>query len=153
MQETPDPKAEPRVNISTVQSRLWREAYDEVKKTNPKLVDAYESILSANWRDVQQPDSDPSGPPLEPVGDDLSDNPEVRRRQMHELIQDGLNRTERQASVMEHLSEATEFLRSVGDIVQAAVSGSSEAALAWVPVSMGLEVCRFPFVSRRQAVC
>jgi CTP synthase (UTP-ammonia lyase) len=69
---------------------------------------------------------------------------------MQLLVQQGLDRTQKQASVKRGIDEGLQALQAVRGIVDKAVQAAPEAAVAWVGVCLGLEVCVINFHSRRE---
>jgi hypothetical protein len=61
--------------------------------------------------------------------------------QMHQLVQSGLRRTEKDAEVKQGMEEGIKAVMAVKQIVDRAIQASPEAAIAWVGVCFGLEVC------------
>lgn len=122
--------------LPSIQERLWNQAYDELKESEAKLVKAYERILSA---ELDRNDS--SFVVSESTEYEIGKTREERCRQMQQLVQGGLDRTQKQASIKRRIDEGLQAVQSVRGIVDKAVQASPEAAVAWVGVCLGLEVC------------
>ncbi|KAF7524678.1 hypothetical protein G7054_g11335 [Neopestalotiopsis clavispora] len=121
--------------LPTVQARLWNQAYDALKTSEPKLVGAYEKGLSAEF----------GADHLTPVTSDSDQNEisvshETRQRQMQKLLQDGLDKTQKQALIKGGINEGLKVVQTVREIAEKAVSAIPEAAVAWVGVCLGLQI-------------
>ena len=85
--------------------QLWDRAYDDLKREEPEIVNKYEKILS---RQLQE---GPNSPVPESQPNTIAQtNPDVRRRQMTQLIHAGLDKTAREATVKEYLGVAAEVV-------------------------------------------
>ena len=85
--------------------QLWDRAYDDLKREEPEMVNKYEKILS---RQLQE---GPNSPVPESQPNTIAQtNPDVRRRQMTQLIHAGLDKTAREATVKEYLGVAAEVV-------------------------------------------
>lgn len=74
--------------------QLWNKAYDQLKQKEPKLVDAYEIILSQTLSG-----DSPGYQPLQHKNSIEQMDSSKRRSQMNLLIQAGLLRTEKEAKL------------------------------------------------------
>ncbi|KFA81583.1 hypothetical protein S40288_09617 [Stachybotrys chartarum IBT 40288] len=115
------------VALSSLQERLWNDAYDEAKSSHPKLVEAYEQILS-NMLDETNPTSETRE--VNVIGGDR----ETRSRQMQQVVRRGLDRTQKQASVKQGIGEGLQVWQVVRGIVDKAVSMAPEGAIAWAGI-------------------
>lgn len=70
---------------------------------------------------------------------------------MQQLVQAGLDRTQKQASIKRGIDEGLQVVQTVRGIVDKAVHAAPEAAVAWVGVCLGLEVCMIIFPNRRKS--
>ena len=66
-----------------------------------------------------------------------------RRRQMNQLINAGLAKTEKEAKVKESLGVAMDVVLSAKNIISAAIQAVPQAALAWTGICIALEVRLF----------
>ncbi|KAI9903952.1 hypothetical protein N3K66_000481 [Trichothecium roseum] len=82
----------------SIQERLWNRAYDDLKSSEPKLVEAYEKFLSADLG----PDGSASAV-SGPAQNKIATVQETRSRQMQRFVQAGLDRTENQTSIKEQI--------------------------------------------------
>ncbi|KAJ4221159.1 hypothetical protein NW757_014473 [Fusarium falciforme] len=130
--------------LPSLQERLWNEAYDELKASEPKLVEAYEKILSAELRR-----NDSSSVTFESTENEIGRTQETRCRQMQQLVQEGLDRTQKQASIKRGIDEGLQAVQAVRGIVDKAVQAAPEAAVAWVGVCLGLEILSNPVTEAR----
>ncbi|KAF3060313.1 hypothetical protein CFAM422_011473 [Trichoderma lentiforme] len=104
---------------------LWDRAYDDLKKQDAALIQAYEKILSNKLDEA-------TGSEQNIIA---QHDAHTRRKQMRQLIYDGLNKTEKEAKV----KEAIGIVLSTKDIITNAVQAVPQAALAWTGVCVALE--------------
>ncbi|GAW26224.1 putative NWD1 protein [Rosellinia necatrix] len=136
-------KLQPAPSDSTasgLQGRLWNEAYDDLKKEEPKLVDAYEILLS---RELRESDSN--------LTDETSQKNEIeqtnsktRRSQMVRLVRAGLEKTEKEATVKNNIQGITDIVSPIKGLVSAAVNSVPEAAIAWTGACFALQILANP---------
>ncbi|EGU74133.1 hypothetical protein FOXB_15357, partial [Fusarium oxysporum f. sp. conglutinans Fo5176] len=146
-QQTPSPPTLTNAETSplpSLQERLWNQAYDELKASEPKLVEAYEKILSVGLHR-----KDPSSVTCESTENEIGGAWETRRHQMQQLVQDGLDRTQKAASIKRGIDEGLQAVQAVRGIVDKAIQAAPEAAIAWVGVSLGLEILSNPVTEAR----
>ncbi|KAH7302809.1 hypothetical protein B0I35DRAFT_384701, partial [Stachybotrys elegans] len=136
-----DSKTSPLPNL---QERLWNQAYDELKASEPKLVDTYEKILSAGLCR-----NDSTSAASRPTENEIGRTRETRCRQMQQLVQEGLDRTQKAASIKRGIDEGLQAVQAVREIVDKAVHAAPEAAVAWVGVCLGLEILSNPVTESR----
>ncbi|KAK3946552.1 NACHT domain-containing protein [Pseudoneurospora amorphoporcata] len=113
--------------------RLWECAYNELKQEEVKLVDAYEKILSRQLQDG------PGSTVPESQSNTIAQNTLDRRRQMTQLINAGLAKTEREVKVKESLGVAVDIVLSAKNTISAAIQAVPQAALAWTGICIALE--------------
>ncbi|KAM6514119.1 hypothetical protein FALCPG4_015281 [Fusarium falciforme] len=68
---------------------------------------------------------------------------------MQQLVQAGLDRTQKQASIKRGIDEGLQTVQEVRRIVDKAVHAAPEAAVAWVGVCLGLEILSNPITEAR----
>ncbi|KAI1037723.1 hypothetical protein LB503_009495 [Fusarium chuoi] len=128
------PPAEPEITTLSVPDRLWSKAYSTLEEKEPEIVKKYQEILERvqhEWIDTAAPEE------LQ----NLKHCKTVKSQQMWRLVYSGLERSKRQAKVKESVSNIMETIENLKGVVDKAVKYSSEAAIAWAGVSLGLEVC------------
>ncbi|EWZ27763.1 hypothetical protein FOZG_18521 [Fusarium oxysporum Fo47] len=130
--------------LPNLQERLWNQAYDELNASEPKLVEAYEKILSVGLHG-----NDPSSVNCESTENEIGVARETRRHQMRQLVQGGLDRTQKAASIKRGIDEGLQAVQAVRGIVDKAVQAAPEAAIAWVGVCLGLEILSNPVTEAR----
>ncbi|OBS17520.1 hypothetical protein FPOA_12012 [Fusarium poae] len=130
--------------LPSLQERIWNEAYDKLKENEPKLVGVYEKILSAKLHG-----DDPSSATREPTDNEIGETPRTRCGQMQQLVQAGLDRTQKQASIKQGIDEGLQAVQEVRRIVDKALHAAPEAAVAWVGVCLGLEILSNPIAEAR----
>lgn len=135
-------KAETLERSDCIPERLWNRAYDHAKESDAGIVDAYEKILSNRLYHGVVDNSDSfQSTKLEAQHNEIAEGPEKRRAQMHQLIQHGLRRTEKDARAKHGVEENIRSLMVVKESVDKAIHASPEAAIPWVGVCIALEVC------------
>ncbi|KAL6904131.1 hypothetical protein GGI43DRAFT_311637 [Trichoderma evansii] len=146
-QPTPSPPTSTDSETSplpNLQERLWNQAYDDLKASEPKLVEAYEKILSVGLHR-----KDPSSATCESTENEIEGARETRCRQMQQLVRDGLDRTQKATSIKRGIDEGLQAVQAVRGIVDKAVQAAPEAAIAWVGVCLGLEILSNPVTEAR----
>ncbi|KAI8710889.1 NACHT domain-containing protein [Fusarium sp. LHS14.1] len=146
-QPTPSPPTSTDSNtpsLPSLQERLWNEAYDGLKASEPKLVGAYEKILSAELHG-----DDPSSVTPESTDNEIGQTPGTRSGQMQQLVQAGLDRTQKQASIKRGIDEGLQAVQEVRRVADKAVHAAPEAAVAWVGICLGLEILSNPVTEAR----
>lgn len=124
---------------ASLPEQLWDQAYDALKIHDAALVQAYERILSRNLRGQGF-----SSPVIDSEENVIAqDDAHARRTQMRRLIDEGLDKTAREAKIKETIGTATQFIFSAKDIISSAVQAAPQAALAWTGVCVALEVIDF----------
>jgi len=118
-----------------VPERIWNRAYDELKQVDPKLVHAYEGILSQEL-DGKNPSQKNSESKNSIEQADII----KRRSQMHQLMQAGLAKTEKEAKIKQNVGEVMQRALLVKDVVSLAIQTVPQAALAWTGVCLALQV-------------
>jgi hypothetical protein len=121
---------------ASLPERLWDQAYDALKIQNATLVQAYEKILSRNLHGQES---------TSPVTDSeenviAQDDFHARRTQMRRLIDEGLDKTAREARIKKTIGTANQFVSTAKDIISSAIQSAPQAALAWAGVCVALEV-------------
>ncbi|KAH7630474.1 hypothetical protein B0T09DRAFT_283859, partial [Sordaria sp. MPI-SDFR-AT-0083] len=122
---------------TSLPARLWERAYNELKQ-EVKLVDAYEKILS------RQLQNGSNSMVLESQPNIIAQNNSDRHRQMIQLINAGLAKTEREAKVKESCGEVMDVVLSVKNIISTAIQAAPQAALAWTGICIALEMLANP---------
>ncbi|KAJ4131382.1 hypothetical protein NW754_007758 [Fusarium falciforme] len=69
---------------------------------------------------------------------------------MQQLVQTGLDRTQKQASIKRGIDEGLQAIQAVRGIMDNAVKVAPEAAVAWVGVCLGLEILSNPITEARE---
>lgn len=121
--------------LPTLQKRLWNEAYDQVKENEPKVVDRFEELVSAELRRNKAESSAP-----ESTENEIKDTWETRSLQMQQLVRDGLDRTRKEASIKQEVNDGLQIVQTVRGVIDKAVNAAPEAAVAWAGICLGLEV-------------
>jgi hypothetical protein len=121
----------------SLQGQLWNQAYDALKDKEADLVEAYEKLLS---HELSGGDRDSSHIDERPTNLIAQTNSERRKSQMNQIVEAGLKKTEKEASIKSGLGEKTRVLSSMKDLISAAVKSSPEASLAWTGVCFCMQV-------------
>ncbi|EHK15882.1 uncharacterized protein TRIVIDRAFT_195814 [Trichoderma virens Gv29-8] len=122
-------QASPTATPISLAERLWDQAYDDLKKHDAALMQAYEQILSSKLGGVTSEQNIIA-----------QSDTHARRNQMRQLIREGLNKTAKEAKVKEAIGTAI----SARDIISSALQAAPQAALAWAGVCVALEVIQNP---------
>jgi hypothetical protein len=117
-------------STANLPARLWDQAYDELKKEESGLLDAYEKILSSFGSDV-------TGSQLNTIS---QHDPDTRRQQMKRLVDTGLEKITREAKVKQSIGLTMEIVIAARDTISSAIQNIPQAALAWTGVCVALEV-------------
>jgi hypothetical protein len=83
-----------KTSLPSLQERLWNQAYDELKASEHRVVDTYETILSAG---LNLNDSAAAG--LGSTKNEIGKTPDTRCQQMQQLVQAELDRRRKEASI------------------------------------------------------
>ncbi|KAF5536696.1 heterokaryon incompatibility protein het-E-1 [Fusarium napiforme] len=131
------PSPEPETAVRSVPERLWNKAYDILEEKEPEIVNSYQEILQLvlhEWTDATAPEELQA----------LEHCKTVKSRQMWRLVYSGLEKSKRQAKLKESVSNIMETIENFKGVVDKAVKYSSEAAIAWAGVTLGLEILSNP---------
>ncbi|KAF5563624.1 heterokaryon incompatibility protein het-E-1 [Fusarium phyllophilum] len=126
------PSAEAETASPNIPERLWNQAYNILKEKEPEIVKSYQEILKLvqhEWDDTTAPEELQS----------LEHCKSPKSRQMWRLVYSGLEKSKRQAKRKESVSNIIETIDNLKGVVDKAVKYSSEAAIAWAGVSLGVE--------------
>lgn len=121
----------------TLKGKLWNNAYDDLKDEEAELVEAYEKLLS---RELSGGDRDSSYSDDGPINVIAPTNSEERKLQMKQIVESGLKKTEKEASVKSGIEEKTRVLSSMKVLITEALKSSPEASLAWAGVCFCMKV-------------
>ena len=114
---------------------MWNRAYDDLKRREPKIIDAYERILS------QELTKDDPGHDTSRVENTIEQADKTKRwSQMQRLVQARLEKTEREDEVKQAAGEVMQGLLSVKDAIGFVLQTAPQAALAWTGVCFALQV-------------
>lgn len=109
----------------TLSEELWDRAYDLLKDEEKKIVQKYERVLSQE---------------LLPEGSIEQRDHGKRRSQMKQLLQSGLQRTEKEAKRKESLGTIVQVVLSAKGMVDSAIQAVPQAAFAWAGIGLALQV-------------
>lgn len=121
---------------TSVEERLWNRVYDRLKLASPQEVEVYERILSSEL--VQEEATSTTATPSN--SNVIGQTGEQRWRQMKELVQAGLRRTQKEAAIKKGIEDKLQVIQAVSQRAEKAIMANPKAAVAWVGVSSGLEV-------------
>ncbi|KAL6901233.1 hypothetical protein GGI43DRAFT_371466 [Trichoderma evansii] len=125
---------------------IWNEAYDSLKAEEPKLVQAYEKILSIKLNGDAAASVD-----LVSEKNIIQDgNASIRRAQMYQLVDNGLNKTTQEANIKSGIGTAMQVVNTTKRIISDAIRDIPQAALPWAVVCVSLEILTNP-VSQTEA--
>ncbi|KAH0499720.1 hypothetical protein TgHK011_006895 [Trichoderma gracile] len=132
----------------TTSDEIWDRAYDELKAEESALVQAYESILTAQLfcDNDGTTDATSGGNRIE------QHDKENRRSQMQKLVKNGLNKISRESKAKSRIGDYLPIVDVSNNIVTNVVKGVPQAALPWAAVSLSLELLTNP-ISETKANC
>ncbi|EHK48808.1 hypothetical protein TRIATDRAFT_10225, partial [Trichoderma atroviride IMI 206040] len=125
---------------------IWNEAYDSLKLDEPKLVQAYEKILSLHLRG----DSVVSMDQVSEKNVIQEENVSIRRAQMCQLIDNGLNKTMQEANVKGNIGTAMQVANATKKLIGDTIKDIPQAVLPWAIVCVSLEMLTNP-ISQTEA--
>jgi N-terminal domain of NWD NACHT-NTPase len=109
--------------------QLWDQAYDDLKRDEPKLFDFYETILSHDL------DSSKGA-----KGNIIEQTDRMKRRsQMEDLLNTGLDNTAKLAKAEKKIGDAMKIVLSVKEAIGSGLQAVPIAALAWAGICVALE--------------
>lgn len=109
-------------------NQLWSDAYENVKKDNPKLVDAYEKLLS---REFKLEETESTRNEMHSKGNSIKQDREERAKQMAQLAKESLRRTEREGKLYEKVDDGMRIFSNIKSLIEKALKTSPEAGVAW----------------------
>ncbi|KAF5694804.1 het-E-1 heterokaryon incompatibility protein [Fusarium denticulatum] len=128
---------EPQNAITSIPERLWNRADDILEEKELEIVKSYQEILNL----VQLELDDTAAPEELQHLEHCKTN---KSRHMWRLVCSGLEKSKRQTKLKESVSNIIETIDNLKGIVDKAVKYSSEAAIAWAGVTLGLEILSNP---------
>ena len=135
--EMASPRSDTPVQTNTptpsLPEQLWDRAYDGLKADELSLVEAYEKVLSRNLKENDSTSDGPESPNTIKQADSAA-----RREQIHQLVQAGLKKTEREARIMHGIGEAMRPVLSVMGFIGPAIQAAPHSALPWAGVCIAL---------------
>ncbi|KAL2889117.1 Vegetative incompatibility protein HET-E-1 [Ceratocystis lukuohia] len=136
---SPPPAKSESVPLHTLQKKIWDNAYQGLKSEEPKLVEAFESII------LSEPQlDDDSAEPTDRTEGKATAKPTVTPHQMRKFVERGIERTKKEASVKQELDRGWQAVQAVMGIVDTAIRAAPEAAVIWATVCLGIEVLKNP---------
>ena len=109
--------------------QLWDQAYDDLKRDEPKLFDFYETILSHDL------DSSKGA-----KGNIIEQTDRMKRRsQMEDLLNTGLDNTAKLAKAQKNIGDVMKIVLSVKEAIGSGLLAVPIAALAWTGICVALE--------------
>ncbi|EYE91369.1 uncharacterized protein EURHEDRAFT_518395 [Aspergillus ruber CBS 135680] len=114
---------------------LWDKAYNSLRKDKPGLVEAYEKVLSCEL-------ATPTASPVSNIQQNLieQEDPELRRSQMRQLVDQGLAKTEHEAKLKQGAGHVVDVALAANNMISTALKVCPEAALAWTGVTFALQM-------------
>ncbi|KAI1088095.1 hypothetical protein F5B19DRAFT_499345 [Rostrohypoxylon terebratum] len=136
---------------SPLQARLWDNAYQKLKKEQPKLVLAYEELL---FREFGSENFNTTNEVLPKFAINQTCSYE-RQSQMVQLVRAGLRKTEKVTSAKRNLQGVIDIVSKVRDLVNGAIISVPQAAVVWTGVCFALEILSNPLneaISNRDGI-
>lgn len=138
---TQPPPDAPRTNeieplpLHRLQEKIWGQAYDNLRLKEPKIVQAFEIVVSVELERGEPSFGSADQPECEPTTDGA-----VRSHQMLQLVRNGLDRTRKVTTVKQEIDDSLQAVHAIREIMDRAVHAAPEAAVVWATVCLGLEV-------------
>ncbi|KAI0593459.1 NACHT domain-containing protein [Biscogniauxia sp. FL1348] len=123
---------------SRLRDRLWNKAYNDLKNEKLDLVDKYEKLL---LREFGEKNSDSADETAQKNEIDQT-NSEKRQSQMYQLVQAGLKKTEKEATVKGKIQDKMAYVLSIKGMIDTGIKAAPEAAIAWTGICFALEMLK-----------
>lgn len=113
--------------------KLWDEAYDQLKRLDPAIVEAYEKILSQDYETARE---------AKRAQDNVieQDDWKQRRSQMDRILNNVLQNITKPTGAERIMTDAIDVLLSLKGVIGNSLQPVPVAALAWTGVCIGLQV-------------
>lgn len=115
--------------------RIWDEAYNNLKRSEPKLVDAYEVVLS---HEPEEDGSSSEGSLLKENFIEQADN-DKRWLRMDQIVQNGLKDTEKESKIRQVIGKALGGVLQLNILISTALQATPQAALAWAGIAFAMQ--------------
>ncbi|KAL2884580.1 Vegetative incompatibility protein HET-E-1 [Ceratocystis lukuohia] len=129
------PKPEP-VALSTLQEKIWGNAYKGLKSKEPKLVEAFKKIILSKCH--------LSVKPTDRIEGKVTVELNVTSSQMREVAEQGIEKTKKQAALVQGTDHGLRAVQAVMGIMDRALRAAPEAAVIWATVCLGIEALKNP---------
>lgn len=133
------------VLLPGLQARLWDDAYDSLRRDEPKLVDGYERIISSKLKSAFQATNSHTTAPGGDASNTIYPSRQQRWRQMQSFVEHELNQTATAAASSRKATRNLHIMGALREAVGAALQTVPQGAVAWAGVVMGLDVCLSSF--------
>ncbi|KAL2887316.1 Vegetative incompatibility protein HET-E-1 [Ceratocystis lukuohia] len=134
------PPTEPKpATLPSLQEKIWNQAYNDAASEEPKLVKRFKEIIFSELH--------PKGPSVEStdrVEDTEITDQNITSSQMLEVVQSGVDRRKKEASVKQNISDGLRVVQPIMAIMENAIRAVPEAAVVWVAVSFGIDLLTNP---------
>ncbi|KKF93679.1 Vegetative incompatibility protein HET-E-1 [Ceratocystis platani] len=125
--------------LPRLQGEIWNQAYDASRKEEPELVEAFENIVFAKLRPKET-----STEAASRFEGNMAAERMVTSRQLQQLVQDGINRTKKEASIKQRIDDGMQAVHAIRGIMDRVIRAAPEAAVVWATVCLGIEVLSNP---------
>ncbi|KKF92248.1 Vegetative incompatibility protein HET-E-1 [Ceratocystis platani] len=139
---TPPPKPEP-VALSTLQEKVWENAYKGLRSKEPKLVEAFEKIVLSECH-YEDDETCVEVEPTDRIKGKMTAELKVTSSQMREIAERGIERTKKEAALKQGIDDGLRAVQAVMGIMDRALRAAPEAAVIWATVCLGIEVLKNP---------
>ncbi|PHH50007.1 Vegetative incompatibility protein HET-E-1 [Ceratocystis fimbriata CBS 114723] len=126
-------------SLASLQEKIWSQAYDGLREKEPKLVQAFEDVVSA---EIHHNELDIA--PTNRFKDSESINRELKLHLIQKLVQNGIDRTKKEASLKQGIDDSLQVVNSVRGIIDSALRAAPEAAAVWATFCLGIEILSNP---------
>jgi hypothetical protein len=121
---------------NSASSTLWETAYDNLKNSDPKLIEEYEKLLSEQATVTKAAANNDT---RQQRGHALAEDSEVRREQMNQILEEGFDMaSSSELELRKRSANTVNVVSTFKSLIDEAVKMSPEASLAWAGVSFFL---------------
>ncbi|CAJ0544414.1 Ff.00g036040.m01.CDS01 [Fusarium sp. VM40] len=136
-QQSPREDSPASLNTTSPPHKIWNQAYAELKKPENEqaIVEAYEKILTTYLSPTTETTQESNG-----AQNLIHRDPAKRWKQMEQLVQEGLEKTAKDADRKEKVNQWITIIKPLQDAVSTGIKAAPDAAIPWAGVCCALEV-------------
>lgn len=114
---------------------LWDRAYDGLKEEHPRLVEAYEKVLSCELSGTLT--ASPASKDQQNIIEQK--DTEMRKSQMKQLVDKGLGKTKHEARIKQGIGGVVDIVLHFNHMISTTLKSYPDAALAWTGITLALQ--------------